>query len=156
MIALLLLTGCDEPVEVDDSARGDFIMGGVLNAEIVDPYSYASRCPAQGSIEIVLRTAANEQMTITMPLLEPSTLTAQVWFADTGFDFDYIDDPINPGDWLKGTEGKLELDAFEVPGGRVIGLVDIWGTMTSAEGEVIETDYHIRGSFDVPRTDTCQ
>ncbi len=131
-------------------------MGGVLSTEIVDPYSYGSRCPSHDAIQIVLRTAANEQMTISMPLLPPGAITEQTWFADTGFDFSYVDDPINPGDWLEASEGWLELDAFEVPGGRVIGLVDIWGEMISADGEVLEPEYHLRCSFDVPRTDTCQ
>ncbi len=156
MILSLLLLGCEEPVQVDDSARGDFIIGGVISTEVVDPYSYASRCPASNIAEIVLRTAANEEMIISLPPLEPDALTAQAWFADSGFDFSYVADPINPGDWLEATEGKLELDLFEVPGGRVSGLVDIWGDLTSAEGELIEAEYHIRGSFDVPRTDLCQ
>lgn len=155
MILSLLLLGCEEPVQVDDSARGDFIIGGVISTEVVDPYSYARRCPASGIVEIVLRTAANEEMIISLPPLEPDALTAQTWFADSGFDFSYVADPISPGDWLEANEGKLELDLFEVPGGRVSGLVDIWGDLTSSEGDLIEAEYHIRGSFDVPRTDVC-
>ena len=52
-------------------------------------------------------------------------------------------------------EGWMELEAFGPPGGRVVGLVDIWGPMMSTEGEILDDDYHIRGSFDIPRTDTC-
>ena len=153
---LLLMLGCRDSTEpVDESARGDFIMGGVINTEVVDPYSYASRCPADDVIEIILRTAANEQMTITMAMVSPSQLTNQTWFEDSGFDFAYVDDPINPGDWLMADEGWLELETFGPPEGRVVGLVDIWGAMMSAEGEVLDEDYHIRGSFDIPRTDAC-
>ena len=126
MIPLLMLAGCEEPIEpVDESARGEFIMGGVITTDIVDPYSYASRCPQDNQIAITLRTAANEQM-------------------------------INPGDWLVANEGWLEIDSFGQPGGRVVGLVDIWGDLTSPDGELLWEEYHIRGSFDVPRTDTCQ
>ena len=33
---LLLALGCRDPIEpVDESARGDFIMGGVINTEVV-------------------------------------------------------------------------------------------------------------------------
>ena len=156
MIFSLFFIGCAEPVEVDDSAKGEFIIGGVISTQVVDPYSYASRCPATGLVEIVLRTAANEEMVVSMPPLEPAALTAQTWFADSGFDFSYVADPISPGDWLEAAEGKLVLDLFEVPGGRVAGLVDIWGGLTSIEGELIYSDYHIRGSFDVPRTDLCE
>ena len=153
---LLLALGCREPTEsIDESARGDFIMGGVINTEVVDPYSYASRCPADDVIEINLRTAANEEMVISMALVAPAQLTDQTWFEDTGFDFAYVDDPISPGDWLMADEGWLELEAFGPPGGRAIGLVDIWGPMMSESGEVVDEDYHIRGSFDIPRTDTC-
>ncbi|MDG1484593.1 MAG: hypothetical protein P8R54_33710 [Myxococcota bacterium] len=156
MILPLLLIGCADSVAVDDSAKGEFIIGGVISTQVVDPYSYASRCPATGLVEIVLRTAANEEMIVSMPPLEPDALTAQTWFADSGFDFSYVADPINPGDWLEAAEGKLLLDLFEIPGGRVAGLVDIWGSLTSVEGELIDPDYHIRGSFDVPRTDLCE
>ena len=153
---LLLALGCRDPIEpVDESARGDFIMGGVINTEVVDPYSYASRCPADDLTEITLRTAANEEMTITMALVSPAQLTDQTWFEDSGFDFAYIDDPISPGDWLLANEGWMELEMFEPPGGRVIGLVDVWGPMMSAEGEILDDDYHIRGSFDIPRNDAC-
>ena len=152
-----MLAGCEEPIEpVDESARGEFIMGGVITTDIVDPYSYASRCPQDNQIAITLRTAANEQMIITMSLVAPDAITEQTWFEDSGFDFAYVDDPINPGDWLVANEGWLEIDSFGQPGGRVVGLVDIWGDLTSPDGELLWEEYHIRGSFDVPRTDTCQ
>lgn len=153
---LLLMFGCGESIEpVDESARGDFIMGGVINTEVIDPYSYATRCPADGLISIQLRTAANEEMLITMSMVAPAQLTAQTWFPDNGFDFAYLDDPISPSDSLTADEGWLELDVFGPPDGRAIGLVDIWGSMMSLDGEVLDEDYHIRGSFDIPRSDDC-
>lgn len=154
MILPLLLAGCGESVVVEDeSARGEFIMGGVIRTEITDPYSTARRCADH--IAITLRTQANEQMTITMDLVAPAALAGETWTLGEAFDFDYVDDPVNPGDWLVGEEGWLKLDAFQEVGERVIGVVDVWGEMTSAEGEVIEPEYHIYGSFNVPRTDDC-
>ena len=154
MLLLPLLVGCEEPVVAEDeSARGEFIMNGVIRTEITDPYSYAGRCT--GYIEVILRTQANEQMTITMDLLAPEALITETWELGTSFDFAYIDDPMSPGDWLASYDGWLRFDAFQAVGGRVIGEVDIWGEMNTAEGEILEPEYHIYGTFNVPRTDSC-